>query len=63
MESELAINALLMAVWRRQPKQEVIVYSDQGSQFSSYDWQHFLRAHSLVAARVVAATATTITYF
>lgn len=28
MASELAINALLMAVWRRQPKQEVIVHSD-----------------------------------
>lgn len=51
MESELAINALLMAVWRRQPKQEVIVHSDQGSQFSSYDWQHFLKAHNLVASQ------------
>ena len=51
MESELAINALVMAVWRRQPKQEVIVHSDQGSQFSSYDWQHFLRAHNLVASQ------------
>jgi transposase InsO family protein len=37
IDRELAINALLMAVWRRQPKQEVIVHSDQGSQFSSRD--------------------------
>jgi putative transposase len=51
MESELAINALMMAVWRRQPKQAVIVHSDQGSQFSSYDWQHFLQAHNLVASQ------------
>jgi putative transposase len=51
MESELAINALMMAVWRRQPKQEVIVHSDQGSQFSSYDWQHFLKTHALVASQ------------
>lgn len=39
IDRELAINALLMAIWRRQPKQEVIVHSDQGSQFSSHDWQ------------------------
>ena len=50
MDSELAINALLMAVWRRQPKNEVIVHSDQGSQFSSHDWQSFLKANNLVAS-------------
>jgi putative transposase len=47
MDRELALNALLMAVWRRQPKQTVMVHSDQGSQFSSYDWQDFLKAHNL----------------
>ncbi len=41
MDRELAINALLMAVWRRQPQSTVLVHSDQGSQFSSYDWQAF----------------------
>lgn len=50
IDRELAINALLMAVWRRQPQQEVIVHSDQGSQFSSYDWQDFLKAHNLVGS-------------
>jgi putative transposase len=40
-----------MAFWRRQPKQKVIVHSDQGSQFSSYDWQHFLKARNLVASQ------------
>jgi putative transposase len=47
MDRELALNALLMAVWRRQPKETVLVHSDQGSQFSSYDWQDFLKAHNL----------------
>lgn len=42
--------SLLMAVWRRQPKREVIVHSDQGSQFSSHDGQDFLKAHRLVAS-------------
>jgi len=50
MDRELALNALLMAVWRRQPKQTVTVHSDQGSQFSSYDWQDFLKAHNLQAS-------------
>ncbi|MEN3033303.1 IS3 family transposase, partial [Chromobacterium amazonense] len=48
IDRELVLNALLMAVWRRQPKQSVLVHSDQGSQFSSYDWQDFLKAHCLV---------------
>jgi putative transposase len=47
MTSDLVLNALLMAVWRRKPKTEVMVHSDQGSQFSSDDWQAFLRAHKL----------------
>ncbi len=37
IDRELAINALLMAVLRRQPTETVMVHSDQGSQFSSYD--------------------------
>jgi putative transposase len=47
IDRELAMNALLMAVWRRQPSNTVMVHSDQGSQFSSYDWRDFLQAHNL----------------
>jgi putative transposase len=47
IDRQLALNALLMAVWRRQPKQTVMVHSDQGSQFSSYDWRDFLKVHNL----------------
>lgn len=47
MDRELALNALLMAVWRRQSKETVTAHSDQGSQFSRYDWQTFLKAHNL----------------
>ncbi len=32
---ELALDALLMALWRRKPSQPVIVHSDQGSQYGS----------------------------
>ena len=47
IDRELALNALLMAVGRRRPEREVLVHSDQGSQFSSHGWQAFLRAHNL----------------
>ena len=36
-----------MAVWRRKPKQRVLIHSDQGSQFTSMDWAAFIRAHNL----------------
>ncbi|HFT5664081.1 IS3 family transposase [Escherichia coli] len=44
----LALDALMMAVWRRKPDGEVIVHSDQGSQYGSDDWQRFCRANNLV---------------
>ena len=36
-----------MAVWRRKPKKGVLVHSDQGSQYTSYDWSEFLKEHGL----------------
>ena len=50
MHTSLALNALLMAVWRRKPKAKVIVHSDQGSQFTSAEWRSFLVAHTLEAS-------------
>lgn len=44
---ELALDALLMAVWRRRPKQTVTVHSDQGVQYGSEDWSRFCKAHGL----------------
>ena len=48
MQSDLVLSALLMAVWRRRPQQEVVVHSDQGTQYTSSDWSAFLRDHGLV---------------
>lgn len=50
MHVDLVLNALLMAVWRRKPKNEVIILSDQGSQFTSSDWQAFLKTHNLICS-------------
>ena len=45
--TEVVLQALLMAVWRRKPKNRVLIHSDQGSQFTSMDWASFLKAHNL----------------
>jgi putative transposase len=50
MQMDLVLSALLMAVWRRKPKQKVIIHSDQGSQFTGYEWQNFLKEHKLEAS-------------
>lgn len=45
--TDVVLQALLMAVWRRKPKTKVLIHSDQGSQFTSMDWAAFLKAHNL----------------
>ena len=47
LATEIVIDALMMAVWRRKPKKEVIIHSDQGSQYSSDEWQRFCKSHNL----------------
>ena len=54
--TDLPLQALLMAVWRRKPKAKVYVHSDQGSQFSSYEWQEFLEQHSFCRCPVICRT-------
>lgn len=48
LHRELAIDALLMAVQRRRPKSDVLIHSDQGSQYGSDDWLRFCKANSLI---------------
>ncbi len=47
LAKEIVRDAFLMAVWRRKPKQNVIIHSDQGSQFSSDEWNRFCQTHGL----------------
>lgn len=44
---EIVLDALLMAVWRRKPSHEVLIHSDQGSQYGSDDWRKFCQQHHL----------------
>lgn len=50
MSTDLALQALLAAVWRRKPKTKVMIRSDQGSQFTSREWRAFLHHHNLEAS-------------
>lgn len=45
--TNVVLQALLAAVWRRKPKNRVLVHSDQGSQFTSMEWASFLKGHNL----------------
>jgi putative transposase len=45
---DLVLDALLMAIWRRRPRQPVIVHSDQGSQYGSDDAVRFFKDHGLI---------------
>lgn len=47
LRKELVLDALLSAMWRRQPKGKVIIHSDQGAQYGSDAWQRFCKDHNL----------------
>ena len=47
MTTDLALQALFMAIWRRKPSDRVTLHSDLGSQFTSREWQTFLHQHDL----------------
>lgn len=61
MTTELALQALLMAVWRRKPKAKLMIHSDQGSQSTSREWQAFLSQHNLEASMSRRGTVTNVT--
>ena len=48
MPTEIVLDALLMAVWRRKPELPVIIHSDQGSQFGSDDFVRWCKDNKLI---------------
>jgi putative transposase len=46
-KSDLVIDALMMALWRRKPKSKVLIHSDQGVQYTSSDWRKFVEDNNL----------------
>jgi putative transposase len=41
------LDAVLKAVWQRNPQKKTLIHSDQGSQYGSDAWQRFCREHHL----------------
>ena len=50
MHTDLVLDALVMAVWRRKPARGLILHSDQGTQFTAAAWQSFLARHGIVCS-------------
>ncbi len=48
--ADLVLQALLAAIWRREPASGLMLHSDQGSQFTGAEWQAFLKAHGIVCS-------------
>lgn len=45
MTTDLVLDSLQQAISRRKPEPGLVVHSDQGSQYGSYDWGIFLADH------------------
>jgi len=45
---ELVLQAVLMALWQRTDRSPVILHSDRGTQFTSSEYQRFLKGHHLI---------------
>ena len=50
MRSELVVDALHMATWRRRPEPGTVVHSDRGSQYTSWVFGHRLRDAGLLGS-------------
>jgi putative transposase len=50
IRSELVVDALQMAVWRRQPTGPTVAHSDHGSQYTSWAFGRRLRAAGLLGS-------------
>jgi putative transposase len=47
MQTSLVLNTLTMAMWRRRPKESVIIHSDQGNQFGSDEFNRWCEDNRL----------------
>jgi putative transposase len=49
-DRQLVLQAVLMALWQREDRSPVILHSDRGCQFTSDEYQRFLKGHNLVCS-------------
>jgi putative transposase len=48
MSKGLVLDAILMAVWKRRHQKDVLIHSDQGSQYGSDAWLRFCKDRQLL---------------
>ena len=49
-DRQLVLQAVLMALWQRTDRTPVILHSDRGTQFTSDEYQQFLKDHNLICS-------------
>lgn len=49
-DRHMVIKAVLMACWQRTGREPVILHSDRGTQFTSHEYQRFLKDHNIVSS-------------
>jgi putative transposase len=49
-DRHLVLQAVLMALWQRKDRSPVILHSDRGCQFTSDEYQRFLKGHRLLSS-------------
>ena len=49
-DRQLVIQAVLMALWQRKESTPVVLHSDRGCQFTSDEYQRFLKGHNLICS-------------
>jgi len=49
-DRQLVLQAVLMALWQRQDRSPLVLHSDRGCQFTSDEYQRFLRGHNVTCS-------------
>ena len=49
-DRQLVLQAVLMALWQRKERTPVILHSDRGCQFTSGEYQRFLKGHKVISS-------------
>lgn len=49
-ERQLVLQAVLMALWQREKPTPVVLHSDRGCQFTSKEYQRFLKGHHFICS-------------
>ena len=49
-DRQLVLQAVLMALWQRQERSPLVLHSDRGCQFTSDEYQRFLKGHNVTCS-------------